>query len=378
MGSQFDGFILEEAGFLPTTTIEEKRSGDIWEDKPRYALAENHKATMELLNSYNDIGLILSDLILKEGNPFEIMREIKAKYKEIPGVLLTSHPDYSVPLLCAPNIEPFDRLFIWHGSHDIINCIVMLFEDLLNADHDILYGGVRTIILVEDDPSLYSHYIQLIYREITERTKDLLPKRASKEEKLRRLKARTKLFLAVSYEEAMGYLQKYGDYVCGVISDLQFPIKGEIDLEAGIKLTRFIKKNYPSIPVILQSKDKSMEGAANEAGAYFIWKQSDHFLRELHNFMFDYFGFGDFIFRYPSGEEITRASNLKGLYEAIAKVPIESFNYHGKNNHFSTWLFIHGDHLLARKVRAMHGEGEEVRKELLDVIKERLKEVEGD
>ena len=232
----------------------------------------------------------------------------------------------------------------------------------MNAEHDLLVGGVQLILLVEDEPPLYSRYLSMLYDEVCTHVRDLVPRGATPEERARRETARTKVLVAHTYEEALVLLVRYGASVCGVLSDLQYPKDGRgIDPHAGLHLARRARELRPSIPVILQSRDRSLEPEAHRAGAFFIWKDSDNLLRKLRSIMNDFFGFGDFVFRTPDGTEVGRASDLRALADQIRAAPLEAFAYHASRDHFSTWLFVHGEHDLARTLRAMRYAGASTR-----------------
>ena len=63
------------------------------------------------------------------------------------------------------------------------------------------------------------------------------------------------------------------------------------------------------------------------------------------------FGFGDFIFRTPDGNEVGRAHNLISLEEQLRIVPDESIHFHAERNHFSNWLKARTEFWLAYRLR---------------------------
>jgi hypothetical protein len=67
--------------------------------------------------------------------------------------------------------------------------------------------------------------------------------------------------------------------------------------------------------------------------------------------MHHHFGFGDFIFRLPNGEEFTRARNLSDFANKIKEIPPKSLVFHAQRNHFSIWLRARTEFELADEIR---------------------------
>ncbi len=165
------------------------------------------------------------------------------------------------------------------------------------------------------------------------------------------MRARPKILLCSTYEEAWYYFEKYREYILGVISDINFKRNGERDPEAGLKLAQEIKRIQPDIPILLQSSNIEYAEKAKELQAHFIRKGSPTLLKELGQFIKDNLGFGDFIFKTPDGKEVARARNLIELEEVLKTVPDESIVYHASRNHFSNWLKARTEFWLAHRLR---------------------------
>jgi len=352
LGSRYDAFILREAGFVepgePVPTILGVQATCTYAQTGDEALA---------IVERGEADLVLTPQRLLSDDPFDVARRIKEAAPSLPVVLITSNPAFHGPLTTSRSIAPFDYVFAWHGQTEVLRAVVLMIEDRLNADHDLLVGGVQLILLVEDEPALYSLYLPMIYEEICQRADELAPSDEG-EERSKRFRARTKVMLATSYEEALIILNRYSKSLCGVLTDLEFPRDGKIDSESGLHLSRLVRFVRQSIPVVIQSRDKAVEHRAHDAGAFYIWKESDHFLNKLHTIILDYFGFGDFVFRDGEGHEVARATTLEELSSTLLEVDHEVFEHHAKRNHFSTWLFIHGEHGLARDLRSKKGTSE--------------------
>ncbi len=138
--------------------------------------------------------------------------------------------------------------------------------------------------------------------------------------KILRMRARPKILLCTSFEEAWEYFSAYQEDVLGVISDIEFPQEGRLDPQAGRRVRPQGQGRVPDIPVLLQSSRPESEALAREVGADFLLEGLAHASRTTcARFIVDNFAFGDFIFRLPDGTEVGRASDLKSLLGAAAR-----------------------------------------------------------
>ena len=87
------------------------------------------------------------------------------------------------------------------------------------------------------------------------------------------MRARPKVILVSTYEEAVEIINTYRDYLLCVISDVKFEKNGFDDEEAGIKLLNYVAgvMRFP-IPLLLQSHDIVNAEKAYQTGADFIDK----------------------------------------------------------------------------------------------------------
>jgi len=211
--------------------------------------------------------------------------------------------------------------------------------------------GVQSIILVEDNVTFYSSYLPIIYMEIMNQSKRLLSEGVNLTHKFLRMRARPKILLCTTFEEAWDYYEKYQEYVLGIISDINFKRNGVKDPEAGILFAKMVRSQHEDIPILLQTSNPLYAEKAREIGASFLQKGSPRLLHELRDFMLDNFGFGDFVFRMRDGREVGRAYSLKTLEEQLQIVPDESILLHAERNHFSNWLKARTEFWLAHRLR---------------------------
>src|SRR6202049_5215269 len=144
---------------------------------------------------------------------------------------------------------------------------------------------------------------------------------------------------------------KYREFLLGVVSDVEFPRAGELSADSGFELARMVRGEVADVPMVLQTSRTEFRARAHAEGYSFLRKRSPTLLRDLRRFLTEQFGFGDFAFRLPNGDEVARATDLNELVARLHEVPAESIAYHSERNHFSRWLRARTEFALAQKLR---------------------------
>src|SRR5262249_19409483 len=152
----------------------------------------------------------------------------------------------------------------------------------------------------------YSSFLPMIYTEVMQHSQNLVPEGINVSHKLLRVRARPKILLCSTFEEAWNYFTEYQDKILGVISDVEFPKEGVLERLAGAEFARKVRELQPDVPVMLQSSFPENEALAQSVGASFLLKGSPTLLGQLRQFMVERLGFGDFVFRLPDGTEVGR------------------------------------------------------------------------
>lgn len=307
--------------------------------------------------------------------------KIKEKYPFIPAYLLLNNA-CDVPYVKKQRRKgvQFDNFFVWTGDSKIFFAMVNLLEDKVNADNDTRKGLIRIILLVEDSARYYSNYLPLLYRLVMEQTKSLIEDVSTDElYKVLKLKARPKILLASTFEDAISVYRKYRDNLLCVISDMRFPKEGIKKDTAGFDLITLIRKEMPGLPAVLQSSDPENSKVAYNLKAIFINKNSGNLLQDLKSFISFYLGFGHFIYRDRKGGQIAEAKSMKEFEEILETVPEDSLLYHAQKNHFSLWLMARGEVKIAKMLSQMTVADfrslKEMREFLVDLIRKRRKEL---
>ncbi|UCE12425.1 MAG: hypothetical protein JSV04_09530 [Candidatus Heimdallarchaeota archaeon] len=377
VSSYYDNFILEEDGRLSDQIFEEFHNLNL-RTLPSITRVASAKEALILVKK-RAFDLVITMRRLGDIDPFVFGQQIK-QIRDIPVILLLNNASI-IPYLPDPTKrQGIDRIFLWNGDSTVFVAIIKHLEDQLNVAHDTEVGLVRVIIVVEDSIRYFSLFLPLIYSELMKQTHRLISAGINDFYNLLQMRARPKILLACTYEEAMNYYQTYKNYVIGVISDVRFPREGKIDKEAGLTFIKEIKTNNLTLPTAIQSSELRNKQRAKELGAYFIHKKSRRLLQSLKEFMLRYLGFGDFIFQLADGTVVGQAKNILELSQVIAVVPDESLRYHGSHDHFSGWLMNRAEFAIAQKIKPVKVTDfteEGLRQFLLDSIKAILVEKSG-
>src|SRR5208282_4722952 len=196
--------------------------------------------------------------------------------------------------------------------------------------------------------------------------------------KLVRMRARPKILLCSTFEDAAEQVRTYQEYLLGIVSDVEFPRGGALSEEAGFALAHLARDLVPDVPVVLHSSRTRFRTRAHAEGFAFLRKRSPTFLRDLRRVMTQEFGFGDFVFRMPDQTEVARASNLGELDTYLRSVPADSVAFHAQRNHFSRWLRARTEFALAQKLRPRKvtdfATVEDLRQNLVEAIAEYRRE----
>ena len=369
--SNYDSFTLEEDGRINEKIFNEYVSLNL-RYPPQFTRVSSSDKTFELLEKF-EFNLIITMLNIEGIDAFELANKIKRRYPNKPIVVLTHFSREVSMKLANEDLSSIDYVFSWLGNSSILLAIIKLIEDKMNARIDIEQIGVQAVLLVEDSIRYYSSYLPIIYKILIEQNNELVEEGMNPHQKTMSMRARPKVLLAKSYEEAILLYEKYKQNILGVITDASYARNGERDKEAGIKLSRHIRTTNKQMPILLQSSDIIDKGIIDELKVKFIDKYTKTLLNDLRQYIKENYGFGDFIFIDPVTEtEIERANNLHSLQVKLSEVPANSLDYHIRGNHFSRWLKARAlfplSILFKEKDRSDFNNVEEVRTYLIETI----------
>lgn len=338
--SHYDAFMLEEDGRIDEQIFNEYVSLSL-RYPPNFIQVHSAREALEVIQSGEQIELIISMLNVGEVDTFDLAKQIKRRLPDTPLVILTHFSREVSALLEKEDLTGIDYVFSWLGNADLLLAIIKLIEDRMNADHDILEVGVQSIIVVEDSVRYYSTMLPMLYKTVMRQARSFMQEALNEHKRVLRMRGRPKILLAKSYDEAIELYQRYKPNVLGLISDVSFKVNQRRDQESklGLKLCEEIRKDDPNLPFLLQSSNEDNSVYAQQMKAGFLHKYSQTYNLDLRDYVIDNFGFGDFVFYDPkTSKEICRAEDLSSLQKLLINVPDDSLRYHSERDHLSKWL----------------------------------------
>jgi CheY-like chemotaxis protein len=285
VASIYDAFTLEQDGLLSEVVF-----GGFYRltlsNAPRITNVSTEEEAIERLKSrHYDMVIVMSRVNLAEA--IEFSRRVKTIDDALPLMLLLNDNNEigHIEQKRSELMEYYDNVFVWNGNSEIFLAMVKYIEDKVNVYNDTNIGLVRVILLVEDSIRYYSRYMPLLYTEIMKQTQRLVhEKNIDEMTRMLRMRARPKVILASSFEEALDQFETYKDYLLCVISDVKYPKDGVLDDFAGVKLVKELKSRNPDLPILLQSSDAEGRVIARDLDVTFIHKNSETLATELANF----------------------------------------------------------------------------------------------
>ena len=350
VSSVYDSFILREDGRLNELLIGESLELNL-QQIPGITHVSSGADALALARSQPRFNLIVTNLDVGDMDAAQLAQRVKAAGLDVPVVVLAYDYREIKRFIQRNPVTDLEWIFLWQGNVRILISIVKYVEDKRNVLHDTRTIGLPVILVVEDNIRFYSSFLPAIYTELITQSKRVIREGFNVAHKLVRMRARPKILLSSTYEDAVREAMTYREYLLGVVSDVEFPMAGALSTEAGFELARLIRKHVPDVPIVLQSSRTEFRAPAQAEGFSFLRKRSPTLLNDLRRFLTEQAGFGDFVFRLPDGAEVARAGDLHELEARLREVPEESIAYHSQKNHFSRWLRARTEFALAQKLR---------------------------
>jgi CheY-like chemotaxis protein len=349
----YDAFIIEEDGSLAARIAHEYHGLNL-SHPPRMSRVASGREAIDLIRARH-FDLVVTMPLVDDMDGFTLGRAIKEIRADLPVILLAHNPRAIPPPAAGSDRRGIDNLYIWAHDPALLLALIKNVEDHQNAPDDTRRAMVRVLLLVEDSPQYRSYLLPLLYQEIMAQTQAVLDESLNEDHRLLKMRARPKILMATTYEEALALYETYHPYLHGVISDTRFPKGGKADAKAGLKFLRRVRRDNPDLPLLLLSAETVNQPAAAQIPAAFLAKNDGELAARLHGFFLEHLGFGDFIFKYPDGRYIGRARNLFAFEKLLAKIPDESLAFHAARNHFSNWIMARSEVAVAstmRRIRA--------------------------
>ena len=377
VSSLYDSFTLQEDGRLNELILGEFLELSL-HHTPGLTHVSSGAEALALAQAEPRFNLILTTIELGDMDASRLAQEVRRLGLDATVVVLAYDNTERKEFAARRDTSGIERIFLWQGNARILVAIVKYVEDRRNVAHDTATVGVPVILVVEDNVRYYSSFLPVIYAELIRQSARLIGEGINLSHKLVRMRARPKILLASTFEEAWELFTRYQPWLLGLISDVEFPRDGQLTRGAGFELARMARAAVPDLPILLQSSRAEFAVGATEVGASFLRKYSETLLADLRRFMNENFAFGDFVFRRLDGSEAGRARDLKQLEEKLRTVPAESIGFHGERNHFSNWFTARTEFALAEKLRPRKVSDfatlEDLRRNLIESIAEYRRE----
>ncbi len=368
----YDAYSIEKEGRFSEHVLGEYHQLNLT-SVPRITGVSNEQEAMEQLRTRH-FDLVILMMGADKKSPMALSCQIKNEYPYIPVfLLLNNNSDIEYVMKRKASTQHIDKVFVWNGESKVFFAMIKHVEDKINAENDTSVGMVRVILLVEDSPQYYSRYLPMLYNIVLEQTKRIIDDVSTDElYKVLKLRARPKILLASTFEEAKEVIDNYRDYLLCLITDVKFPRNGEEDEDAGLELVKYARKAIKDLPTIIQSSDESVLEKTYKLKATFINKNSETLSQDFRSFITHYLGFGNFVYRNEKGKIFGVARSLKEFEKQLQTIPDESLLHHAKKDHFSLWLMARGE-VQAAKILNPHkvsdfSSPQKVREYMLEII----------
>jgi len=375
ISSPYEAFIMEEEGRLAERIIHEYRGLNL-SRPPMLTWVSTAREAMNALAA-KKFDLVITMPQVDEVDAYVLGRKIKALNPDLPVYLLIQNTSKHLLERRYAGRKSIDRVFVWFGNTDLLLALIKNLEDRMNVAYDTQRARVRVIILVEDSPIYYSSLLPLLYKEIVTQTQAVMEESINDEHRILRMRARPKILVADNYEEALELYRQYRPYLLSVFSDVRFPKNGQMHDKAGFSLLSMIRQEEPDLPLLNFSSEESNRQPTEKIPAVFLNKNSPTLHSEIRRFFIQHLGFGEFVFRLPDGSEFARAPSLRQMETLLPSIPDESVYYHGRRNHFSSWLMARSEVMLASRLKPVKvsdfPEPGQLKKYLVNCIHERRK-----
>ncbi len=351
VSSLYESFILAEDGRFHERMMGEFLESGLLQPPDLMRVSSGAEALRLLRNRRARIDLVIASPHLGDMDAGELARAVASEQLGVPVIVL-GYTDAGIAPYAAPgrHEEVFDT-FLWQGDARILLAMVKAVEDRLSAPADTALG-VPVVLVVEDSVRYASSFLPVVYSEVLNLARSVLAEAGNPLQRMLRARARPKILLSRTFEEAFQDFQDYRSTIMGVISDVRFPRGGRPSPTAGVDLTEAMRALEPDLPVILHSSRPENSAVARKIGTAFLLKGAPDFLGCLRESLTERLFFGDFVFRDPrDGKEIHRAADLRSLVETLQTLPDASLAFHAGRNDFSRWLRARAEFGLADTVR---------------------------
>jgi len=223
VSSLYDSFTLQEDGRLNELIL-----GEFLELSLHHTPGVTHVSSgaeaLALAKAEPRFNLILTTPQLGDMDASALARAVREAGLDAPVVVLAYDNVERKEFEVTHDVSDIERIFLWQGNARILVAIVNYVEDKRNVAHDTAIAGVPVILLVEDNVRYYSSFLPTIYTEIIHQSERLVSEGVNLSHKLVRMRARPKILLSSTFEEAWDYILRYREQLLG----MEQPTRGRL------------------------------------------------------------------------------------------------------------------------------------------------------
>jgi DNA-binding NarL/FixJ family response regulator len=342
----YDACIINEDCRLAERIAREYRGLNL-SRPPRVTWAASADEAFSLLDK-NDFDMVITMYRLAGIDAFGLGRKIKARWPNLPVLMLTHNP--VPPLYCVPEmgrIPGIDHIFNWSGDADLSMSMIKCVEDLQNVRLDTERAGIRVILLAESSQGQLATVLPVLYREIMTQNEAALEEGLDEEDRLIIRQTRPKVVIADHYEAALKLYQSYKPYLMGVLGSATLGQECRPEARMGLTLLKDVRDEAPDLPFLFMANDPEDAATAESFDAVTVNISEANLKTTLVDFGREYLGFGDFIFRDQDRKEIRRVRSFHQMTAAIEEMPEDILRQVARSPMLPRWLYARGEIVLA-------------------------------
>jgi len=352
--SLYDSYTFIEDGRLAEMLLGEFMELHL-QSSPNIRRVSTAREALDLIRR-EPFDLVISMPRVGDMNVREFGPAVQALAPGLPVILLVSSLRELGQLQGEGGLKGIQEVFVWLGDVALFLAMVKCTEDRKNALHDARLAGVKCILVVADDIPFCSACLPALYAGVMKQALGPVAEGVDRTRAVLRRRARPKILLAHTFEEAMAALEAHGEDLAALILDAAVPRAGSMDLTAGRDLARNAAARLPDLPILVQADlDPSSPDPAKAVLA----------------FLEEHLGFGEFVFRLADGSVATRAQDFRSLEWAVQAVPDECLERHARRGDFSRWVLARSEFDLAGDLDRIAADGPpapELRRRILGAL----------
>lgn len=369
IASLYDSFVFEVDGFLAEQVAEDFYLLNL-STQPDILHASSVESAMNRLQ-YEQIDIVIIHLASMRSIALELLQIIKTRFPDLPLVFLLGAP---MDLMFIENhieeLREVDDFYYWNGDSKLFLAIIKQLEERLNVEHDAKVYNIPIILVIETFIPYYSQFLPLFYEQIMLLNQAVIRHEHQDFNKSLYMNARPRVLLLHDYDSAIRFFEQYSSCVIGIISNINYHYRGELDRDAGLRLLQYIRKRKPTLPFLLQSFNPMYRDIVTSNEGEFLYKDIVGLRNQLRRWLETEIGFGRFIFRMPDQSKLTEAKTMIGFLNCLLTIPAQSLKYHFVNGHIENWLNTHAEVALTMYIKRFHNidDAEELRSNLVEAF----------